>query len=161
MAGWQSRGVSSISCGLLLRRRDTDPTKRLRLFESNVGRSVLWCCESWSLTFRQKQRLLITERAMLRRFLAPRRSPVEDYITWLRRATHHAETMRDEAGIKGWVNYASCQKWMWGGHVVRMNAHRWVSRLTQWRDEVWWREQDYRITARPVRSRPGHFNRWE
>ncbi len=104
----------------LLRRRDTDPMKRLRLFDSNVGRSVLWCCESWSLTVKQKHRLQTTERAMLRRFAGPRRAPEEDYITWLRRATHSAEAVRDQAGISSWIKYASFRKWSLGGHVEAM-----------------------------------------
>ena len=149
---------------LLLRRRDTDPAKRMRLFESNVARLVLWCCESLSLTIKQKQRLQTTERAMLRRFAGPRRAPEEDYISWVRRATHSAEAVRDRAGIKSWVKSAAFQKWSWAGHVARMDVHRWAPRLMRWRDEVWWREQDHGTSAsaaRPMRARSGHFNRWE
>ena len=68
----------------LLRRRDTSLAKRLRLFDSNVGRSMSWGCESWTLTLKDKQRLQSVERAMLRRFAGPRRNGHEDYIIWLR-----------------------------------------------------------------------------
>jgi hypothetical protein len=118
----------------------------------------------WSLTVRQKQRLQTIERAMLRRFAGQRRAPDEDYITWLRRGTHFAEAVRDQAGIRSWVKYASFRKWSWGGHVARMYVHRWASRLTRWRDEVWWQQQDHGTSTsagRPMRSRRGHFTRWE
>ena len=148
----------------LLRRRDTDLTKRLRLFDSNVARSVLWCCESWTLTVAEKRRLQSTERAMLRRFAAPRRAHDEDYLSWLSRSTHSAERARDSAGINSWNVAASLRKWSWAGHVARMHAHRWASRMTTWRDSVWWAEQDHRSSPsviRPMRARVGHFTRWE
>ena len=147
----------------LLRRRDTDLTKRLRLFDSNVARSVLWCCESWTLTVAEKRRLQSTERAMLRRFAAPRRAPDEDYLVWLSRATHSAENTRDSIGIKSWNVAASLRKWSWAGHVARMDVHRWASRMTAWRDAGWRAEQDHRSSpsvVRPMRARAGHFTRW-
>ena len=98
---------------------------------------------------------------MLRRFAGPRRRPDEDYIPWLRRATHAAERCRDEAGIKSWNTYASYRKWTWAGHVARMDNHRWAHRMTRWRDEIWWSTQDHRSTGRPMRCRPGYFSRWE
>jgi hypothetical protein len=148
----------------LLRRRGTDLTKRLRLFESNVGRSVRWCAESWTLSRKEKQRLQSTERAMLRRFAAPRRAPGQEYIEWLRHATHCAETARDEAGIRSWCASAGFQKWSWAGHVARMNAHRWAARMTKWRNSAWWTAQDHSTSLsnpRPMRSRAGRFTRWE
>ena len=127
-----------------------------------MSRSFLWCCESWTLTVHDKRRIQTTELAMLRRFAGPRRRPQEDYIEWLRRATHAAENERNKAGITSWVAAASMKKWTWAGHVARMNEHRWASRLTTWRDSVWWSGQDQRTTAsRPMRSRAGHFTRWE
>jgi hypothetical protein len=145
----------------LLRRRNTDLKKRLRLFESNVSRSLLWCCESWTLSLREKQRLQSTERAMLRRFAATRRAPDQEYLDWIRTATHSAERSRDEAGIRSWCAGASLQKWSWGGHVARMSMHRWARRMTGWRDSEWWSDQDHRSSIRPIRARRGHFTRWE
>jgi len=148
----------------LLRRRHTDLKKRLRLFEANVGRSLLWCCESWTLSLKEKQRLQSTERAMLRRFAGPRRAPDQEYIDWIREATHRAEKSRDEAGIRSWCAAAAFQKWHWAGHVARMSDHRWAARMTKWRGSEWWVAQDQRSsksTPRPMRARPGHFTRWE
>jgi len=84
-----------------------------------------------------------------------------NYIVWLRGV---AEVARDTAGIRSWIIQAARCKWSWAGHVARMNKHRWASRLTIWRDSRWWAEQDHRTShaaVRPLRSRPGHFSRWE
>ena len=148
----------------LLKRRDTDLTKRLRLFDSNVTRSALWCCESWTLTVHQKRKLQSAERAMLRRFAGPRRAPREEYLDWLRRSTYAAEAARDAAGLRSWNADASSRKWHWAGHVARMNDHRWASRLTVWRNAAWWAKQDHGTSpnvVRPMRARAGHFTRWE
>ena len=59
---------------------------------------------------------------MLQMFAGPRRRPQEEYVDWLRRATHAAEGERDKAGIKSWVAAASIRKWMWVGHVARMDT---------------------------------------
>ena len=148
----------------LLKRRCTSLQKRKRLFDANVGRSILWCCESWTLTIKDKQRLQSTERAMLRRFAAPKRQSGENYIQWLRRATHTAELARDNCCIRSWNAAAAFKKWSWAGHVARMVAHRWALRLTCWRDSVWWSEQNQSAGAsvlRPMRARAGDFRRWE
>ena len=146
----------------LLRRRDTSLAKRLRLFDAKVGAAALWCCESWTLTRRQKQRLRSTERAMLRRFAGPRCNAAEEYIPWIKRATHCAESKRDEVGIKSWVEAYYWKKWSWAGHIARNDAHRWTCRLTKWRDHTWWSSLDHRSSAcRPLRARAGHFQRWE
>ena len=97
-------------------------------------------------------------------FVAPRRAPDEDYLAWLSRATHSAESARDSVGIKSWGVAASLRKCSWAGHVARMNAQGWASRMTAWRDSVWWAEQDHRSSPsviRPMRARVGHFTRWE
>ena len=124
----------------------------------------MWCCESWLLTVRDRQRLQSVERSMLRRFAGPRRAPDEEYVAWLQRSTRSAEHARDSAGISSWNVQVAFRKWGWAGHVARMNQHRWASRLTFWRDSEWWGQQDHRtsgVVSRPMRSRQGHFSRWE
>ena len=123
---------------------------------------MLWAFQSWTLTAKEKQRLQSVERAMLRRFAGPRRSNTEDYILWLRRATRAAEQARDNVGIRGWTDAVAFKRWSWAGHVARMDAQRWGSRLTKWRGSDWWKDQIQHIThGRPVRARAGHFQRWE
>ena len=63
----------------LFARRHTCLHRRLRLFDSTVSKTMLWCCESWALTSEEKRMLLTTQRAMLRCFAATRRRPDQDY----------------------------------------------------------------------------------
>ena len=62
----------------LLGKRDGNLGKRLRLFDTCVTQTALWCCESWLLTQKEKQLLQTTQHAMLRRIAGPRRRPDEE-----------------------------------------------------------------------------------
>ena len=88
----------------LLARRHTDLNRRLRLFDSTVSKTMLWCCESWTLTVDEKRMLLTTQRAMLRRFAATRRRPEQDFITWVQEATNQAENRARNAGVMSWLD---------------------------------------------------------
>ena len=146
----------------LLRRKDTSVTKRLRLFDSSVGSCFLWCCESWTLSKQQMSKIRSAQRSMLRRFAGPRRRPDETYIEWVQRATREAEAVATQAGVRMWVPAVLSSKWCWAGHVERMGPHRWAKRMTHWRDDRWWKEQDHRSSAlRPKRARAGRHTRCE
>ena len=119
----------------LLRRRGCDIGRRLRLFDSTVGGSALWCAESWVLTKKQKSLLRSTFRTMLRRSAGPRRMSAETYIDWVKRATRRIETLVHDHNIEDWVNKHLRLKWGWAGHVVRMDHRRWARRTLLWKGE--------------------------
>eukprot|EP00973_Karenia_brevis_P036586 5043515-Karenia_brevis.AAC.1 len=50
---------------------------------------------------------------------------LEDYVTWIRRATHIAENATAKAGIEDWVVLQRRWKWRWAGHVARRPDNRW------------------------------------
>ena len=135
----------------LLCRRHTDLNLRLRLFGSTVSKTVLWCCDSWSLTSEEKRMLLTTQRAMLRRFAAKRRSPDEDYISWVQHATLQAEMRAWNAGVSSWLDRFSQLKWHWAGHVVRMAESRLARRTSLWRDSEWWNAEKF-LPNRPLHA---------
>ena len=147
------------SLSSVLQKRDASIFKRLRLFDTTVSKTILWCSESWKLTSEQKRKLRTTQRIMLRRIAGPRRKPDEDYVTWIRRATRKAENLAHEAGVKDWVKSYLQQKWKWAAKVVNMPQERWAKQTTLWRDHDWWREQ--KTSPHTTRARPGHFHRWE
>eukprot|EP00973_Karenia_brevis_P077809 10812419-Karenia_brevis.AAC.1 len=64
----------------LLKRRDASLRSRLQLFDSVVGQTALWCCESWVITKSEKQRLDSTVNEMLRRIVGKRRRPDEEWV---------------------------------------------------------------------------------
>ena len=94
----------------LLRRKDTSYQKRLRLFKAVVGRSLLWACESWTLTTKQKATLKSVQRSMLRRFVGPARIQGESWVEWVKRATHAAESIAKRSNVQSWVeDYLAAQ----------------------------------------------------
>ena len=151
----------------LLGHRGSSLGQRIRLFNAVVGRSLLWGCESWTLSAAEKQKLRAVERSMLRKFAGPRRAPDEDWVHWVRRATKSATEKAACAGVKSWVQQHLEAKWRWAGHLARMEDYRsesWAFKATFWRDLMW--KRDYGLgsalySCRPLRARPGRWRRWE
>ena len=107
---------------LLLNHR-VSRNRRLRLFDTTVGRWVLWCAQSWALRAEELQLLKATRRSMLRRITGTKRGGTEDYVTWIKRATKQAEATADAAHVRGWSTTHFHMKWSWAGHVARRSAY--------------------------------------
>ena len=148
----------------LLLRRDASLVKRLQLFQTTVSQTLLWGAESWTLTAKQKRQLRSVQREMLRRIVRIRRQPQEEWIDWVKRATKVAEELANKAGTACWIRRHLQMKWRWAGRIARMPWSRWARRVTLWRDCEWSEGQLQGASAygaRPMRSRPGQFQRWE
>ncbi len=148
----------------LLCKKGADINNILRLFDSTVSNTVLWCCGSWALTVKQKKMLKAVRRSMLRRMVGPPKMPDEDYITWIRRVTHMAEVTAEQAEISCWQTQSFAAKWQWAAKLVRTDQARWASRTTFWRDSTWTalhRAGSQAYGSRPLRARPGNRRRWE
>ena len=146
----------------LLCRNDGLLDKRLRMFDSTVGQSVLWCSESWIVTKEEKRLLTTAQNCMLRKIAGPRRAPDEDWVTWVQRSTRIARERALKCKVRLWADAHLKAKWTWAGHVQRMQSDRLAVRATVWRDSEWWRTElllprSLRIT-RPCRTR---WFRWE
>jgi hypothetical protein len=145
----------------LLTKRDSSIVKRMQLFNSTVSKTVLWCSESWKLTVKQKRHLQATQRSMLRRIVCIKRHPDEDYVDWIRRATRRAEGLARAAGVPCWVEEHLNCKWRWGRNIANMQENMWAQKTTFWRDAAWSAEQPRGSSRTAIRSRRGHFTRWE
>ena len=64
----------------VLGKRDGNLATRLRLFDTCVSQSALWCCESWLITKKEKDLLKTTQNCMLRRIAGPRRKVDETWV---------------------------------------------------------------------------------
>ena len=136
--------------------------KQLRLFDSSVTQTALWCCESWLLTQNEKRLLQTAQHAMLRRIAGPRRKPGEEWVEWIKRSTRQAVRAAKDAGIRFWRDAHLKAKWTWAGHVFRMADDRLARRAVTWRDSQW-QATEYALPAslrlrRPCRTR---WFRWE
>ena len=146
----------------VLGKRDGNLHKRLRLFDSSVSQTVLWCCESWLLILKEKRLLKSTQNQMLRRIAGPRRRPLEPWVDWIKRSTRAARAAATQAGVRFWLEAHLQSKWRWAGHVIRMEEDRLASRSLQWRDSVWWsQEKDLPVQLRTRRPHRTKWFRWE
>lgn len=146
----------------VLGKRDGNIVKRLRLFDSSVTQTALWCSESWLLTLNEKRLLTSTQNQMLRRIAGPRRRPDEEWVEWVKRATRAARAAAKQAGIRFWLETHLRNKWGWAGHVTRMAADRLACRALRWRDSEWWqREQEFPVRLQTRRPHKTRWFRWE
>ena len=151
-----------VSLWPLLGKRDGNLNERMRLFDSSVTQTALWCCESWLITQTEKRLLQTTQNAMLRRIAGPRRRPEEEWVDWIKRSTRKALGIARDCGIRFWHQAHLQSKWCWAGHVLRMDSDRLARRAAEWRDSRW-QASELELPAslrirRPARTR---WFRWE
>ena len=78
---------------------------------------VLYGCEIWSLTLREKRRLRVFENRVLRRVLGPKRDEVTGECRKL-----HKEELSDLYSLPNIVRVVKPRKIKWVGHVARMGG---------------------------------------
>lgn len=146
----------------LLGKRDGNLDRRLRLFDTCVTQTALWCSESWLLTQSEKRMLQTTQHAMLRRIAGPGRMPDETWVDWIKRSTRKSIAAAKSVGIRMWLDAHLKSKWCWAGHVIRMAPGRLACRAVEWRDSRWqaieYQLPEYLRIRRPGRKR---WFRWE
>ena len=76
---------------------------------------VLYGCETWSLTLREKRRLRVFENRVLRRVFGPKR----DEVTGEWRKLHNEE-LSDLYSLPNIVRVVKSRRMRWAGHVARM-----------------------------------------
>ena len=146
----------------LLCKANGNLAKRLRLFDSSVTQTMLWCSDSWLITQREKQLLKSTQHSMLRKIAGGRKRPSEDWLDWLKRSTRRAVAAAKEHNIRMWNEAHLSQKWKWAGKVMQMPVDRLARRAVEWRDSAWQATEVLLPAAlrmkRPTRTR---WFRWE
>eukprot|EP00973_Karenia_brevis_P023804 3282007-Karenia_brevis.AAC.1 len=61
-----------------------------------------------------------------------------------------------------WTEAHLQSKFLWAGHVMRMNQNRLARRATVWRDSQWWLEElKHPSHLRVTRQHRTHWFRWE
>ena len=136
--------------------------RRLQLFDATVGACVLWAAQSWTPRAEELRQLNTAQNAMLRRIVGTRRSDVEDYVSWLRRATGNARRVASEMGVKNWVSTFAQMKWEWAGKVARQSPNSWVYKTVFWRDAEWNEVATMTLgSARPMRPSKQRRMKWE
>ena len=81
--------------------------------------AVLYVCETWSLTLREKRRLRVFENRVLRRIFGPKRDGVTGEWTKL-----HNEELNDLYSSPNIVRVIKSRRMRWVGNVARMGERR-------------------------------------
>ena len=92
--------------------------------------------------------LTTTRRRMLRWMLRAKRGSNEDWISYLRRATHEGEEKAAQAGARDWRAAQISRKWHFARATAGKEDDRWSTRLLDWR--LWFRECPSRSVGHPV-----------
>jgi hypothetical protein len=90
---------------------------KIKVYRTLILSVVLYGCETWSLTLRNKQRLRVFEKRVLRRKLGPKRDEVTG--EWRRL---HKEELKDLYSSPNIVLIIKSRRMRWAGHVAHMGG---------------------------------------
>ena len=82
---------------------------------SSIEKTVLYGCETWSLTPREERRLRVLENRVLKRIFGPKR----DEVTGEWRKLHNEE-LSDLYSLPNIVQVLKSRTMRWAGHVARV-----------------------------------------
>jgi hypothetical protein len=116
----------------------------MRIYKTIILPVILYGCETWSLTLREKHRLKVFENRVLRRIFGSKRDEVTGEWRKL-----HKEELRDLYSSPSIIRIMKSRRMMWAGHVARMGEKINAYRLLVGKPEG----------KRPL-GRPRHTRRW-
>jgi len=97
---------------------------KIKKFSTIILPVVLYGCEIWSLTLREKCRLKVCENTVLRRIFGPKR----DKVTGEWRKLHNEE-LNDLYCSPNIVRGIKSRRMRWAGHVAHMGERRGIHRV--------------------------------
>jgi hypothetical protein len=113
---------------------------KIVIYKTIILPVVLYGCETWSLTLREKHRLRVFENRVLRRIYGPKRNEVTREWRKL-----HNEELRDLYSSPSIIRIIKLRRMRWADHVARMGAKRNAYRLLVGKSE------GKRPLGRPIR----------
>jgi hypothetical protein len=116
---------------------------KIKIYRTIILSIVLYGCETWSLTLREKRRLRVFENRVFRRIFGPMKN--EGTGDWRKL---HNEELNDLYCSPNIVRVIKSRRMKWAGHVARMGERRGVYRVLLGKPEC----------TRPL-GRPRH--RWK
>jgi len=97
---------------------------KIKIYRTIILPVVLYGCETWSLTLREKRRLRVFENRVLRKVFGPKRD--EETGEWRKL---HNEERNDLYSLPNIVRVVKSRRMRWAGHVARMGEDRVVHRV--------------------------------
>lgn len=105
----------------ILQNKSLNRNLRLQALTTCIFPVLLYGCQTWALTARQKNTLAVCQRGMERKILG---ISLKDRI--------NNKRLQEITSSKNIVHEAARIKWRWGGHVVRLQGNRWAQITTTW-----------------------------
>jgi hypothetical protein len=90
---------------------------KIRIYRTIILTVVLYGCETWSLTLREKHRLRVFENRVLRRVFGPKRDKVRG--KWRKR---HNDELHDLYCSPNIAQATKSRRLRWAGHVAHMGG---------------------------------------
>ena len=97
---------------------------KIKIYRTIILPVDLYGCETWSLKLREKRRLRVFERRVLRTVFGPKR----DEVTRVWRKLYNEE-LSDLYSLPNIVRVVKSRRMGWAGHVARMGEGRGVHRV--------------------------------
>jgi hypothetical protein len=88
---------------------------KVKIYSTIILSVVLYGCETWPLTLREKRRLRVVENRLLRRILGPKRNEVT--VEWRKQNNEKLSDLYSSQNII-WV--IKSRRMLWAGHVTHM-----------------------------------------
>ena len=123
----------------------------MRLFCACVTPAVLYAAGTWTLKKDQERKLQSAQRRMLRSMVGTRRRPDEDWVEYIRRATHVCLGLAEKHHVEEWTVLSQKYKRELVARSALCEDTRWNARLLDW---IPW----HRFV--PRRSQGGQKKRW-
>ena len=97
---------------------------KIKIYRNIILPAVLYGCETWALTLREKRKLRVFENMVLRRIFGPRRDEVTG--EWRRL---HNEELNDLYSSPNIVQVIKWRRMRWAGHVARIGEEKGTYRV--------------------------------
>src|SRR5215475_1528520 len=123
----------------LLSSRLLSKNLKINIFRIIILSVVLYGCETWSLTLREKHRLRVFENRVLRRVFGPKRDEVIG--EWRKLHNEELKVLYSSPSI---VQVVKSRRMRWAGHVARMGRREGCTRCwwANLRERGNWRDPD-------------------
>jgi len=97
---------------------------KIKIYRTIILPVVLYGCETWSLTLRERRRLRVFENRVLRSIFGPKRDEATGECRKL-----HNEELKNLYSSPNIVRVIKSRRMRWAGHVARMRKRRGVYRV--------------------------------